>query len=359
MGILGTAAPITEQVPGTPQAPGLVNENISNGLAGMLKAGVRTISSNQALTFYLYKQYVLPIDGMVYWVREPDTTITVQGSLHVTNEQNQRPSESYAQNTVIFTSLEVVSRFQDIAPSTLWVCEYDSLLFAFNRRTMRYRQAELNHYMGVAVLPTMRTQFLESTAVIPTSKILSNSIPIWLSLTGPLSMLPGYDDKVLVYPEYLVAENQVPPYIAVEILETTNIEPLPHKVAFEVVDGTGNSTYRERMSQLKRDKVQLHLYGFDDDRAMSYVDYLMTFFQNQGNVTMGLMLGPELKDVPILQSEYNIRGQKKTIDFEVSYQTVKALEFSITLILKAQPNFTIPGLYTAAPGYLVPPSPIK
>jgi hypothetical protein len=90
---------------------------------------------------------------------------------------------------------------------------------------------------------------------------------------------------------------------------------------------------------------------------MAYIDYLMTFFLNHGNSVMGLMTGPDMKDVPIIQSEYNIRGQKKTIDFEVSYQTFKALDYAITLILKAQPNFSVPGLYTNQPGYLVPPFP--
>ncbi|WP_253566700.1 hypothetical protein ABEG10_21465 [Burkholderia cenocepacia] len=347
MGILDTPSP---------KLPGLANENIGNALSGVLKSGVRTISNNQELTFTLYQQYVLPLDGMVYWIRQPATTFIVQGSLHVTNEQQQRPFESYAQNTVIFTSLEVVSKFQDIAPSTMWVCEYDDMLFAFNRRTMRYWQTDLNHYAGMAVFPTMRTQFLDSTASIPSSKILSNSIPIWLSLTGPLSAVPGYDQPLAVFGEYLVAANQQPPYIAVEIHETTSIEPLPRKYAFED-ESVNPPIYREFMSQLKRDKVTLHLYGFDNDHAMAYIDYLMTFFLNQGNSVMGLMTGPDMKDVPIIQSEYNIRGQKKTIDFEVSYQTFKALDYAITLILKAQPNFTVPSLYTNQPGYLVPPFP--
>ncbi|WP_244143033.1 hypothetical protein [Burkholderia multivorans] len=331
-------------------------EPINNAQAGILKAGVRTISHNQQLTFTLYQQYVLPLDGMVYWIRQADTTFTVQGSLHVTNEQQQRPSESYAQNTVIFTSLDVVSKFQDIAPSTMWVCEYDGMLFAFNRRTMRYWQTDLNHYAGTAVFPTMRTQFLDSNASIPTSKILSNSIPIWLSLTGPLSAVPGYDQPLAVFGEYLVAANQQPPYIAVEIQETTSIEPQPRKYTFE--DDTVNPpVYREFMSQLKRDRVLLHLYGFDSDHAMAYIDYLMTFFLNQGNTVMGLMSGPNMKDVPIIQSEYNIRGPKKTIELEVSYQTFKALDYAITLLRKAQPNFTVPSLYSDQPGYLVPPFP--
>ncbi|WP_261537128.1 hypothetical protein [Burkholderia multivorans] len=331
-------------------------EPINNAQAGILKAGVRTISHNQQLTFTLYQQYVLPLDGMVYWIRQADTTFTVQGSLHVTNEQQQRPSESYAQNTVIFTSLDVVSKFQDIAPSTMWVCEYDGMLFAFNRRTMRYWQTDLNHYAGTAVFPTMRTQFLDSNARIPTSKILSNSIPIWLSLTGPLSAAPGYDQPLAVFGEYLVAANQQPPYIAVEIQETTSIEPQPRKYAFE--DDTVNPpVYREFMSQLKRDRVLLHLYGFDSDHAMAYIDYLMTFFLNQGNTVMGLMSGPNMKDVPIIQSEYNIRRPKKTIEFEVSYQTFKALDYAITLLRKAQPNFTVSSLYSDQPGYLVPPFP--
>ncbi|CAB5286645.1 hypothetical protein IST495B_05835 [Burkholderia multivorans] len=238
----------------------------------------------------------------------------------------------------------------------MWVCEYDGMLFAFNRRTMRYWQTDLNHYAGTAVFPTMRTQFLDSNASIPTSKILSNSIPIWLSLTGPLSAVPGYDQPLAVFGEYLVAANQQPPYIAVEIQETTSIEPQPRKYAFE--DDTVNPpVYREFMSQLKRDRVLLHLYGFDSDHAMAYLDYLMTFFLNQGNTVMGLMSGPNMKDMPIIQSEYNIRGPKKTIELEVSYQTFKALDYAITLLRKAQPNFTVPSLYSDQPGYLVPPFP--
>ncbi|MBU9357514.1 hypothetical protein C6T59_18750 [Burkholderia multivorans] len=159
-----------------------------------------------------------------------------------------------------------------------------------------------------------------------------------------------------MFGEYLVAANQQPPYIAVEIQETTSIEPQPRKYAFE--DDTVNPpVYREFMSQLKRDRVLLHLYGFDSDHAMAYLDYLMTFFLNQGNTVMGLMSGPNMKDVPIIQSEYNIRGPKKTIEFEVSYQTFKALDYAITLLRKAQPNFTVPSLYSDQPGYLVPPFP--
>ncbi|MDR8091094.1 hypothetical protein KPB05_26990 [Burkholderia gladioli] len=162
-----------------------------------------------------------------------------------------------------------------------------------------------------------------------------------------------------MYPEYLVAENQVPTYIAIEILETSNVEPTPRRTAVQFQDAQGNITYQETISQLKRDRVLLHLYGFDDDRALFYLDYLMTFFINQGASVMGLMTGPELKDVPITQSEYNIRGQKKTIGFEVSYQTAKALGYAITMLLKAQATFSVPGLYTNQAGYLVPPSPFK
>ncbi|CAB5287947.1 hypothetical protein IST495B_00829 [Burkholderia multivorans] len=76
-------------------------EPINNAQAGILKAGVRTISHNQQLTFTLYQQYVLPLDGMVYWIRQADTTFTVQGSLHVTNEQLERPHVSEDTRTLL------------------------------------------------------------------------------------------------------------------------------------------------------------------------------------------------------------------------------------------------------------------
>ena len=40
-------------------------------LGATLEAGVKALSANQQIAFSLYRKYVFPLDGMVYWIKVP------------------------------------------------------------------------------------------------------------------------------------------------------------------------------------------------------------------------------------------------------------------------------------------------
>jgi hypothetical protein len=56
-----------------------INEalNTKPPLGAALADGVRTLSANQQIAFSLYRKYVFPLDGMVYWLRVPSSSTPV------------------------------------------------------------------------------------------------------------------------------------------------------------------------------------------------------------------------------------------------------------------------------------------
>src|ERR1700746_886546 len=46
-------------------------QNSKPPLGAALAAGVQTLSASQEISFSLYRKYVFPLDGMVYWIRVP------------------------------------------------------------------------------------------------------------------------------------------------------------------------------------------------------------------------------------------------------------------------------------------------
>ena len=51
-------------------------------LGATLEAGVKALSANQQIAFSLYRKYVFPLDGMVYWIKVPSVsgqTVTTAG----------------------------------------------------------------------------------------------------------------------------------------------------------------------------------------------------------------------------------------------------------------------------------------
>ena len=49
-------------------------------LGAALAQGVKTLSADQQLTFSLYQKYVFPLDGMVYWLKVPDSQSSVESA---------------------------------------------------------------------------------------------------------------------------------------------------------------------------------------------------------------------------------------------------------------------------------------
>lgn len=334
--------------------------NMHDSLAG----GIKRLSNNQTVTFKQYQKYILPADGFVYWVATDTAPFTVEGAFHYVVQQSQEVDQTRGINTVIFSALESVTQFNAVASGTLWIgtipADMDNqgapVLFSFNQRGSYFQEADEHHYTGTAVWPTMQTQILQSVADLPTSAILSNSIPLFLSLTGPQPGQPAPSwlptAQYTLYPEYLAAENQVPPFITVEVKSTESLQIQAYR--YNRADGTAGR------DQLVKDQVTLHIWGLDHVQATQYLDYLMWYFETYGGKvsSMGLMSDPVIRDAVSLQTELNTRAQKKVIELTVSYYQSAALASAMKLIEKTQPAFSIGSAETVDfVGAKVPPDP--
>ena len=293
-------------------------------LASGLAQGVETISNYEQITFTLYVKLVLPLDGYVFWVNAslltdsalynasqynkllynnypegvPARQVTVKGSFHHNSNVQMLEDRQTVFNHTIFTALEEIADFNLINPQFTYIANYQGMRFAFNFRDNFYKQADLYHYRGDALYSVMTTQIIDSMTGFDTqSVIVSNSLPIWLALNQFFPM----------YPSYLVDQNIVPAYAAVDINPslTTALQDFP------LLDPNSNPF------QLVKDTVKITMYGIRNHEALNFVQYILDYSRNTGNI--GLMNMPVLQDEKMTQSELGIMAQKKTITFEVSY----------------------------------------
>jgi hypothetical protein len=293
-------------------------------LASGLAQGVETLSSNEQVTFTLYVKLVLPLDGYVFWVNAalltdsalynasqynkllynnypegvPPRTITAKGSFHVSQELHQLADRTTVYNHVIFTSLQPIQDFNLVNPQFLYIANYDGYKYAFSRKENYYKQADLYHYRGDTLYSIMKTQVIDTMTGFDTeSVIVSNSLPIWLGLNQFFPM----------YPSYLVEQNVPPVYASVDIdpKQTTALQDFP------LLDPESNPY------QLVKDTVKIDLFGVRNHDALNFVNYILDYSRNTGNI--GLMNMPVMQDEKVTQPEMGIIAQKKTITFEVSY----------------------------------------
>lgn len=296
--------------------------NNQSQLADGLAAGVNTLSLNQTVTFTKYTQSTLPTDGYVFWVNA-GSPVTIQGSLHYATDRQQNEDETIDIDRIIFTALEQVDIFNDIAPTTLYIGTFNGLQFAFSARGSFYKQANLYHYVGNAVYPALASQLINSSADLPIEPIVSNSLPIWLSQN---SFAP-------VYASYLVPANVVPPYI------TAHVEPALTEVpSFPIYTWPGTpdpDTALQPMpsTQLAKDHVRLTLYGFNNQTAIQYFSSLIDYSLNTDNFGFGN--SPAIRDEKRTQTEMMVIAMKKTIDIEAWYYQGTADAIARRLILQA------------------------
>ncbi|EBZ7585856.1 hypothetical protein EHB58_09480 [Salmonella enterica subsp. enterica serovar Hull] len=305
-------------------------EATGSQLSGVLRSAVETISSGQEISFRLYVRQVLPIDGFVYWVNagiiQPEElarmkitspkTAMIKGSLHRQVVTEQSESQSQDVNNIIFTPIEKADGFNVEDPNAIYLGEYAGTQFAFSRMESRYTQSGIYHYRGMAILPTMRSQIIDSPDDISDEQIISNSIPIWLALK----------QFATVYPSFLVPSNLTPPYIVADVRNT-----VPLAMASRYDAGS-----RKRY-QFVQDTVRITLYGFSNRMALDYVDFVVN--KAAEDEEFGITNMPIPIDVKSNQVEINALAKKKIVDFEVNYYQQTARDISHQLIKKVIVNY--------------------
>lgn len=310
---------------------GIANETPASNLQASLDAGIQSISANQSVTFTQYTKQVLSEDGYVFWVKGT-TTAPYSGSLHYATEQDQDEDQTLAINDVIFTSKDEISEFNSVNPQTLWVATFQAdggdILIAFNQRGRYYEQAGVWHYSGHAVYPALQSQLVASAADLPKGPIVSNSLPIWLSIPGV---------TYPVYPSFLVPANVVPPYIVahVEPGMTVPLAAFPLLGTPGVPEQPGNpaTLYDWPSSQLLKDNVRLTLYGLTNQEAIQFLFTLMEYSLDTD--TFGFCNSPSFQDDKRTQSEIAAIAMKKTLEIEASYYLGTADALARRYILSA------------------------
>lgn len=301
-------------------------------LASALAAGVDQISNNQTVLFQQYTKSTIPTDGYVFWVATGSAQ-QFAGSLHVLSERRQEEDQTLAANQFVFTAEEEVSQLNAIAPNSMWVGTWAvdgvSLQVAFSATGFNYQQAGLWHYRGFAVYPALASQLVSNASDLPSGPIVSNSLPIWLSL----SSLAGAP----IYPSFLVPDNVVPPYVAVHIDPALTIA----LQAFPLFDWSGRSNpntdpaplYAVPSWQLMRDTVRMTFYGFTNQQAIQFFSSLMDYSVNTDN--FGFCNSPAIVDDKRTQVEIAAIAMKKTFAVQASYYQATSDAIARRLILEA------------------------
>ena len=297
-------------------------------LAAALQTGVETISSHQKITFKLYIRYISPLDGLAYWVladaleshMRPSslpTKIEVSGSLHQQAYSEQDSSLSRDTSRIIFTPIEKIDSFFIEDPDFVYFGTYNNALFTFSRMHNHYEQSGIYHYDGIAVLPTMETQMINSYDDLPKDQILSNSMPLWITLK----------EHGNVYPAFLSPVNLKPPYISVEV---------KHSHVWQAAASFAG----DRRMQLCLDKATVTLYGFSNMAALDFIDYVVQTALDSND--FGISNSPVVEDRNTGQVELNVLAQKKTIKFEVNYYQETLRDRSLKSIKEAFCHISVP-----------------
>lgn len=335
-----------------------------------LDAGVDLLSMQQTITFQKYVRLVLPLDGYVFWVKvgvaSPSALLNVmelnqvtlnqageepspskfiaRGSLHYATDSRQTEASNISTNRVVFTALQPVQDLNQIGSDELYIGTFDgpapgqlqtgptgttAIRFAFSSRSSFYKQANLWHYVGYAIYPTMETQIIDNPQLLDTTKlIVSNSLPLWLNFNhyNPTWPVPVPRPRVSFYPSFLVPDNKRPAYVAVHIdpanTEAQQSQPFMSSMTDSYV--------------LARDRVTLTLYGCDNQVASDIRDSLLQYsFDTE---LWGVMNIPVIADDKEGQNEINTLAQKKKMVFDVSYNQAAIRNVARQLIESCVPT---------------------
>jgi hypothetical protein len=343
-------------------------------LGSTLRAGLETIDAQQTVTFTKYVRLVLPLDGFVFWVRAElvsyqaligamgfgnallastptvsvgAPTITVAGSLHYSSVSEVGEEESYAVNRVTFTSESEIQDLNEVSPNIMYLGAFNGLRFAFAERGNFYEQAQLYHYVGNAVYPTMNTQIIDDVVSFNGLQVVSNSLPLWLALNPMMPQYPYRKTQVVpLYPSFLVPDNISPPYAAIHVIPESQ-HALQAAPTFD--------RYTTTHTQLVCERVKITFYGLRNDQALDFLDYVNQYTLDSD--AFGIMNMPVMRDEKRLQIELGVLAQRKVVEFEINYYQTRVNDIARQLILKAIPTIeflTYSGTIWVPP---IPPTP--
>jgi hypothetical protein len=297
------------------------NTKAKSSLAADLAAGVNFISANQKITFTCYKKLILPIDGFLFWVNcnlahptqgDPPLTLIVEGSLHYSTETEQEETATLSYNTIVFTALSPCDIFNEVDPKYIYIANYNGIRFGFNSQGKYYREADLWHYVGVAITSIMGTQVIENEDQyddLNDKLVVTNSLPYWLMMANYSFEYNGWTCPInKIYPSYLVPNNEPPPYAVVHIEDTKSLQPIP-------IFGT---PYAFSSSQLVSEIAKITTYGVDNDTIINFYNFVLNFSAYTNYIGMMNNL-PTIRDVKHEQAEIQAIAQKKEIEFKISY----------------------------------------
>jgi hypothetical protein len=321
-------------------------------LGAELAAGLGILSGNQKVPFTLYIKYILPADGFVFWVNANiarpvhpiapalPATVEIPGSLHYSTETEQEENSTMSINTIVFTAIEKCDSFNAIDPQTMYLAQYKNVRFSFNSQGKYYQQADLWHYVGIAVTSIMETQIIDDINQLNSLKpIVSNSLPIWLAMPSYIPPYPGFICPVSkIYPSFLVPPNEEPPYISIHIEDTESL----------VETATLGPTLSS--DQLLSETVRATLFGVNNDDSITFLNFVIQYSYDWDYI--GIMNMPIVKDEKHTQSELQTIAQKKIIIFKVSYLQNVVRNIARQFILKAPvqfvPSNTLPKIRKSA-----------
>lgn len=298
-----------------------------NPMAGTLAEGVKTISIEQEIGFVKYERKILPLDGYVFWLKTAEK-ITQKGSLHYETDTRQESEEVYTANRVVFTSLDEVNDLNDIDPDEMYIGEFEGMKFAFSTRGSFYRQAKLFHYIGFAVYPDMLPQLIDNPNQLnPARVIVSNSLPLWLSLNGKSSK--EFANPIALFPAFLSPTNQPPPYATVDVRDETT----------EALMSAPLILKDKSHVQLATERVKVTFWGLRNDQAQTFIDFILQYALDYE--PFGIMNSPIIRDEKRTQAELVTLGMKKSAEFVISYYQYAARNVARQLITQASSSFIV------------------
>ena len=297
-------------------------------LNAALVQGLDDISRSASVTFTKYIRRVLPLDGFVFWIKasiltdDPDTDPdikSVKGYLHLTTESIQDEEQLYDKNVVTFTAQSDVDPFNDIGSEVLYIGEFYGVKFAFSRRSGLNEPANIYHYTGNAIYPHMLSQIISTPEEIDLDDVVvSNSLPIWLTLSQFMPM----------YPAMLSVQNLAPPYATVKCSE-----PVAIAGAFYLDD-------QQNQYQLVSEDVTVSVTGLRNAAIEDFLRYVQDYTLADHS-EMGVMNIPVVQDERVTQNELGILAMRKKIKFKVNYYQQRMRNVARQLITSAIPSIYV------------------